>query len=197
MNCRFCNTELKHIFVDLGMSPLANSYLNADEINRMEAFYPLRTYVCDECFLVQLEEFESPENIFSKYAYFSSYSHTWLKHIEKYVNMTITRFGLDQRSQVIEIASNDGYLLQHFRKRNIPILGIEPAANVAKVAQEKGIPTIIKFFGAATARDLVSEGNQADLLIAVNVMPHVPNLNDFIVGMKILLKSQEIGRAHV
>lgn len=192
MNCRFCNAALTHVFVDLGMSPLANSYLNSDTINRMEPFYPLRAFVCSECFLVQLEEFESPEHIFTNYAYFSSYSETWTKHVENYVATMITRFGFNQNSQIVEIASNDGYLLQHFKKKNIPILGIEPAANVAKVAEEKGITTITKFFGTETAKDLVQAGKQADLLIAMNVMPHVPNLNDFVAGMKILLKPDGI-----
>src|SRR5690348_5552078 len=139
--CRFCNTELSQVFIDLGMSPLANSYLNSKDLNKMEPFYPLRTFVCKECLLVQLEEFESPKNIFTNYAYFSSYSQSWLKHAEDYANMAINRFGLGKNSLVIEIASNEGYLLQHFQKRNIPILGIEPAANVAKVAESRGIPT--------------------------------------------------------
>lgn len=192
MNCRFCNEEITHLFVDLGMSPLANSFLSSDALNKMEPFYPLRTFVCKKCLLVQLEEFESPEHIFSNYAYFSSYSQTWLKHIEAFVDMTITKFRLNHNSRVIEIASNDGYLLQYFKKKNIPILGIEPADNVAKVAIEKGIPTIIKFFGSDTAKELVSSDKQADLLIVVNVMPHVPNLNDFIDGMKILTKPSGI-----
>lgn len=192
MNCRFCNAEISHLFVDLGMSPLANSFLSSDALNKMEPFYPLCTFVCKECLLVQLEEFESPEHIFSNYAYFSSYSQTWLKHIEVFVDMTITKFRLNHNSRVVEIASNDGYLLQHFKKKNIPILGIEPADNVAKVAIEKGIPTIINFFGSDTAKELVSSDKQADLLIAVNVMPHVPNLNDFIDGMKILTKPNGI-----
>ncbi|MGI0022573.1 MAG: methyltransferase domain-containing protein [Nitrososphaeraceae archaeon] len=192
MNCRFCNATLTQVFVDLGMSPLANSFLNADELNRVESFYPLRAFVCNECLLVQLEEYESPEHIFTNYVYFSSYSETWLRHVEDYVNTMIKRFGFDKNSQIIEIASNDGYLLQHFKKRNIPILGIEPAANIAKVAEKKGIPTIIKFFGTETAKELVLEGKKADLLLAVNVMPHVPNLKDFIAGMKILLKPSGI-----
>jgi len=192
MNCRFCNEEITHLFVDLGMSPLANSFLSSDALNKMEPFYPLRTFVCKKCLLVQLEEFESPEHIFSNYAYFSSYSQTWLKHIEAFVDMTITKFRLNHNSRVVEIASNDGYLLQYFKKKNIPILGIEPADNVAKVAIEKGIPTIIKFFGSDTAKELVSSDKQADLLIVVNVMPHVPNLNDFIDGMKILTKPSGI-----
>ncbi len=188
MNCRFCNSELTRKFVELGMSPLANSYLRSDQINQMEPYYPLHVFVCSKCLLVQLEEFETPEHIFTNYAYFSSYSQTWVKHAEDYANTVINRFNLDKNSQVIEIASNDGYLLQNFQKRNIPILGIEPAANVAKVAKERGIPTLIKFFGAETANKVSSEGKQADLLIVINVMPHVPNLIDFVKGMKIILK---------
>lgn len=188
MNCRFCNSELTRKFVNLGMSPLANSYLRSDQINQMEPYYPLHAFVCNKCLLVQLEEFETPEHIFTNYAYFSSYSQTWVKHAEDYANTAINRFNLDKNSQVIEIASNDGYLLQNFQKRNIPILGIEPAANVAKVAKEKGIPTLIKFFGVETANKVSSEGKQADLLIVINVMPHVPNLIDFVKGMKIILK---------
>ena len=191
-NCRFCGAELTQVFVDLGMSPLANSFLNSDILNQSEPFYPLRTLVCSGCFLVQLEEFESPENIFTSYAYFSSYSESWLKHAEDYVNMMISRFEFDNNSQIIEIASNDGYLLQYFKKKRIPILGIEPASNVAKVAEERGIPTITKFFGVETAKELVLAGKQADLLLGNNVLAHVPNLNDFVAGMKILLKADGI-----
>ena len=158
--CRFCNTQLNQVFVDLGMSPLANSFLSSDRLDLKEPFYPLQTFVCDNCFLVQLEEFESPENIFSDYAYFSSYSESWLKHAENYVDMIMNRFRFDSNSLVIEIASNDGYLLQYFKKRNIPILGIEPAANIAKVAEEKEIPTLVKFFGVKTANDLSRTGKK-------------------------------------
>lgn len=192
MNCRNCNNKLDNVFADLGMSPLANSYLTADRINHMEAFYPLRTFVCSKCFLVQLDEFEKPENIFSNYAYFSSYSETWLKHVESFVNSTINRFGFNNKNQVIEIASNDGYLLQYFKKQGIPVLGIEPAANVADVAMKNGIPTITKFFGTHTAKELVHDNKTADLLIAINVMPHVPDLHDFIEGMKVLLNPSGI-----
>jgi 2-polyprenyl-3-methyl-5-hydroxy-6-metoxy-1,4-benzoquinol methylase len=188
IHCRYCDSELTQNFIDLGMSPLSNSYLNAEQINKKESFYPLHAFVCNNCLLVQLEEFESPENIFTDYAYFSSYSKTWLEHAQKYVNMMITRFGFDEKSQVIEIASNDGYLLQYFKEKNIPVLGIEPATNVAKVAQEKGIPTLTKFFGEKTAKELVDKGIEADLLLGNNVLAHVPNLNDFIKGMKIILK---------
>jgi len=186
--CRFCATPLKHTFVDLGMSPLANSYLKAEQLRQMEPYYPLHVYICEECYLVQLPEYQSPENIFSDYAYFSSYSESWLKHAKDYTNLMIGRFGFDSQSKVIEIASNDGYLLQYFRERGIPVLGIEPANNVAKAAQDAGIPTIVKFFGTQTAMDLDREGKYADLLIGNNVLAHVPNINDFLKGVKIILK---------
>jgi 2-polyprenyl-3-methyl-5-hydroxy-6-metoxy-1,4-benzoquinol methylase len=188
--CRFCGTRLRHTFVDLGMSPLAESWLKPSQLNQMERFYPLHVYVCEHCFLVQLEEFESPDHIFTEYAYFSSYSETWLQHAKSYVDMTIERFGLNGQSQVVEIASNDGYLLRNFIGKGTKVLGIEPAANVAKVAIERGIPTLVKFFGEETARQLVSERTQADLIVGNNVLPHVPNLNDFVKGMKILLKPE-------
>jgi SAM-dependent methyltransferase len=184
--CRFCRTELTHVFADLGMSPLANSFLSEEELGQMEPFYPLRALVCHECFLVQLEDYETPDAIFSDYAYFSSYSTTWLDHARRYAEMAVDRFGLDDRSQVVELASNDGYLLQYFVERGVPVLGIEPAANVARVAQEKGIRTMVKFFGRATARE-VAAMMRADLLIGNNVLAHVPALNDFVGGMKILL----------
>ena len=190
--CRFCNAELKQVFVDLGMSPLANSFLSLDMLGKKENLYPLRVFVCNHCLLVQLEEFESAENIFTNYAYFSSYSDTWLTHAENYVNMIISRFNFNSKNQIVEIASNDGYLLQFFKKKGIPILGIEPAKNVAKVAEEKGIPTITKFFGTKTAEELASTGKQANLLLGNNVLAHVPNLNDFVSGMKILLKPEGI-----
>jgi C-methyltransferase C-terminal domain/Putative zinc binding domain/Methyltransferase domain len=184
--CRFCGTELTHVFADLGTSPLANSFLSEEELGQMEPFYPLRALVCHECFLVQLEDYETPEAIFSDYAYFSSYSTTWLDHSRRYAEMAVDRFGLDERSQVVELASNDGYLLQYFVELGVPVLGIEPAANVARVAEEKGIRTLVKFFGRATAREVAAMRN-ADLLIGNNVLAHVPDLNDFVGGMKILL----------
>ena len=187
-HCRYCEAELTQNFIDLGMSPLSNSYLNAEQINKKESFYPLHVFVCNNCLLVQLEEFESPQSIFTNYAYFSSYSKTWLEHAQEYVNMMITRFGFDEKSQVIEIASNDGYLLQYFKEKKIPILGIEPAVNVGEVAEKKGIPTIFKFFGTETAKELVKLDKKADLLLGNNVLAHVPNLNDFVKGLKILLK---------
>jgi SAM-dependent methyltransferase len=185
--CRFCSAPVETVFADLGMSPLANSYLPPERANSMEPFYPLRALVCGKCFLVQLEEFETPERIFSDYAYFSSYSSSWLEHSQRYSELMIERFDLGEASHVIEIASNDGYLLQYFHERQIPVLGIEPAANVAKVALQKGIPTLVEFFGRETARSLVAE-SAADLLLGNNVLAHVPDLNDFVAGMKILLK---------
>ena len=185
--CRSCGAPLETVFVDLGASPLANSYLTAAQVNAMEPFYPLRALVCGHCFLVQLEEFESPERIFSDYAYFSSYSSSWLDHCRRYTELVVARFGLDSSSQVVELASNDGYLLQYFKQRGIPVLGIEPAANVAAVAREKGIPTLVEFFGRETARSAAANA-PADLLLGNNVLAHVPDLNDFVAGMKILLK---------
>ncbi|MEO9307227.1 MAG: class I SAM-dependent methyltransferase [Nitrososphaera sp.] len=187
MNCRNCGNTLEHIFADLGMSPLANSYLKEEELNRAELFYPLRAFVCDKCFLVQVEEFERPENIFSNYAYFSSYSETWLNHVKNFAVDAIKRFNLNSKNRIIEIASNDGYLLQYFKNQEISVLGIEPAVNVASVAIKKGIPTITKFFGVNTVKEIISNNIKADLLIAINVVPHVPNLHDFIDGMKLLL----------
>ena len=185
--CRFCGSTLEHVFADLGMSPLANSYLTPEQGNAMEPFYPLRAFVCSRCLLVQLEEFETPDHIFTEYAYFSSYSTSWLEHSKRYVEMVVDRFGLGSDSHVVELASNDGYLLQYFRERQIPVLGIEPAANVAKVALQKGVPTLVEFFGRDTARSLAAE-SAADLIIGNNVLAHVPDLNDFVGGMKILLK---------
>jgi SAM-dependent methyltransferase len=185
--CRFCGAPVEAVFADLGMSPLANSYLPPERANAMEPFYPLRALVCGECFLVQLEQFETPEHIFSDYAYFSSYSSSWLKHSRVYSELMIERFALDASSHVVEIASNDGYLLQYFQERHISVLGIEPAANVAKVALQKGIPTLVEFFGRDTASSLAGESS-ADLLLGNNVLAHVPDLNDFVAGMKILLK---------
>lgn len=192
IRCRFCNNMLKYTFVDLGISPLANSYLTPQDLQRMEPFYPLHVFICESCYLVQLPEFQSPEEIFGNYAYFSSYSKSWLKHARDYTELMIKRFGFDSNSLVIEIASNDGYLLQYFEEKGIPVLGIEPAMNVAKAAQERGIPTIVKFFGEQTATELAAEGRQADVLIGNNVIAHVPNLNDFVKGMTILLKPHGI-----
>ncbi|MBK8047651.1 MAG: methyltransferase domain-containing protein [Anaerolineales bacterium] len=183
--CRFCGAPLDFTFVDLGMSPLCESYLRADQLNRMEPFYPLHVYVCKECFLVQLEQYVSPEEIFVEYAYFSSYADSWLARA--YTAAMIDRFGLGKDSQVVEVASNDGYLLQYFVEQQVPALGIEPAANVAKVAIEKGVPTRVEFFGVACAQQLVKEGIHADLIAGNNVLAQVPDLNDFVAGLQVLL----------
>ena len=190
--CRLCENPLQHIFVDLGASPLANSYLKADQINQMEPFYPLRAYVCTQCYLVQVPVFQSSEAIFGEYAYFSSFSDSWLQHAKAYTESMIERFGFDAGSQVIEIASNDGYLLQYFAERGIPVLGIEPAKNVALAAQTAGIQTLVKFFGYRIAVELTQEDYYADLLIGNNVLAHVPDLNDFVKGMKAILKPQGV-----
>ena len=191
--CRSCRAELSHTFADLGMSPVSNAFLKADQLDRVEPFYPLHAYVCGRCFLVQLEEFESPQRIFNEdYAYFSSYSDTWLEHARRYAEMMIGRFGFGPKSQVIELASNDGYLLQYFKQKGIPVLGIEPSRNVAEAAIAKGISTFVRFFGVETAKALVAQGTRADLLLGNNVLAHVPDLNDFVAGMKIVLKPQGV-----
>jgi hypothetical protein len=186
--CRFCGALLQNTFVDLGMSPLCQTHIEPHQLNHMEPFYPLHAYVCQKCFLVQLEEYVSPKEIFSDYAYFSSYSDSWVAHAKRYVDTVIERFAIDSSKRAMEIASNDGYLLQHFVAKGIPVLGIEPAANVAKVAIEKGIPTTVRFFGVDSAKEIASENGQADLLLGNNVLAHVPNINDFVGGMKILLR---------
>ena len=186
--CRFCATPLRDSFCDLGLSPLSNSYLAAAQLQRMEPFYPLHAYVCSQCFLVQLQEFETPQRIFSDYAYFSSYSDSWLAHAKQYTDTMVGRFRFGAQSQVIELASNDGYLLQYFKEKGIPVLGVEPAVNVAEVALERGIPTRVQFFGVATAEELAREGLCADLLLGNNVLAHVPDINDFVAGMRIALK---------
>jgi SAM-dependent methyltransferase len=190
--CRYCERPLQHTLVDLGMSPLCESYLSQEQLNQMEPFYPLHVYVCGECFLVQLEAYVSAEHIFSDYAYFSSYSSSWVEHARVYTGEMVDRFGLGPRHRVVEVASNDGYLLQHFVARGIPVLGIEPAANVAEVAIRNGIPTRVQFFGEATAREMAAEGRCADLLLGNNVLAQVPDLNDFVEGMKILLKPRGV-----
>ena len=192
INCRFCETPLMHTFADLGMSPLSNSYLKSEDLQKMEPFYPLHVYICENCYLVQLPEFQSPEKIFRDYAYFSSYSETWLNHARAYAQLMIDRFGFTTKSHVIEIASNDGYLLRYFKEKNIPVLGVEPAHNVAQVATAAGIPTMVKFFSVETAKELVNEGKQADLLVGNNVLAHVPDLNNFVEGMKIVLKPRGV-----
>jgi SAM-dependent methyltransferase len=186
--CRFCGAALEHTFVNLGKSPLCESYLAAEQLNQMEPFYPLHVYVCAECWLVQLQQYVTGEEIFTEYAYFSSYSDSWLAHSRRYAEQMLRELSLTSESQVIEVASNDGYLLQYFVERGVPSLGIEPAANVAKVAVEKGVPTLVKFFGVATAEELKREGTQADLLLGNNVLAQVDDLNDFVAGLKIALK---------
>ena len=184
MHCRFCGEPLSHVFADLGASPLSNSYLRPTQLAAKEPFYPLTVYVCERCFLVQLDPIETPEAIFSDYAYFSSYSESWLEHARRYCAAMIERLRLGPQSQVIEIASNDGYLLQFFAQAGIPVLGIEPAANVAEVARAKGVETMVAFFGTVTAQTLP----KADLLLGNNVLAHVPDINDFVYGLRIALK---------
>jgi hypothetical protein len=174
------------------MSPLCESYLRPDQLNQMEPFYPLHAFVCENCFLVQLEEYVSPDHIFSEYAYFSSYADSWLEHCRHYTDQMLDRFALNGQSLVVEIASNDGYLLQYFAEKKIPVQGIEPAANVAQVALQKGVPTLVQFFGAQLAAELAREERQADLLVGNNVLAQVPNLCDFVAGMKILLKPRGV-----
>jgi len=186
--CRLCGSELEHSFVDLGMSPLCESFLQRDQLDTMEPYFPLHALVCGNCFLVQLKQYVSPEQIFGEYAYFSSYSTTWVEHAKAYCHMMTQRFGLGPNSLVVELASNDGYLLQHFRPLGVPVLGVEPAANVAKVAIEKGIATRVAFFGVQLAQELAGEGMQADVIIGNNVLAQVPDLNDFVAGMRLLLK---------
>ena len=190
--CRFCGSPLRQTLVDLGLSPLCESYVAADRLDRMEPFYPLHVYVCETCLLAQLEEFVSPEEIFTEYAYFSSYADSWLRHAKDYADMAVRRFGLDAGDLVVELASNDGYLLQYFIEKGIPVLGIEPARNVAKAAIEKGVPTLVEFFGAGLAEKLAADGRQADLVVGNNVLAQVPALNDFVRGVKVLLKPEGV-----
>ncbi len=190
--CRFCDTELKHVFVDLGMSPLCESYVPSEKLNSMEPFFPLVVYVCEKCFLVQLDEYVAPEEIFTEYAYFSSYADSWVEHARIYADAMIERFGYNSESLVVELASNDGYLLQHFVAKDVPVLGVEPAANVAKTAIGKGIPTEVQFFGVKFAEELAGRGKHADLLLGNNVLAQVPDVNDFVQGMKILLKADGV-----
>ena len=185
--CRFCRAPLERTFVDLGMSPLCQTHIEPHQLGHPETFYPLHTYVCDICRLVQLEEFVAPKDIFSDYAYFSSYSDSWVAHAERYVEAVTERFGLNQHSLVVELASNDGYLLQHFVRRGVRCLGVEPAANVATIAIDRGIPTETEFFGRAVASNLKGKHGAPNLLLGNNVLAHVPDLNDFVGGIKILL----------
>jgi len=190
--CRLCHGGLRHAFVDMGVLPLANSYLRVEQLGYPEPMYPLRAFVCGDCFLVQLEEAASPEQLFSEYPYLSSCSESWLQHAREYVEMVVGRFGMDGRSQIVEVGSNDGYLLQYFKEKRMPVLGIEPAADVAAVALRRGIPTLVKFFGQQTARGVAGEWGCADLLVGNNVLAHVHDLYDFVQGMKILLKPRGI-----
>jgi SAM-dependent methyltransferase len=192
LTCRFCSSPLQTSFADLGASPLANSYLERDQLAQPEVFYPLHARVCGSCFLVQLPELAAPEQIFSDYAYFSSFSDSWLEHARRYAEAMVERFGLGAEHRVLEIASNDGYLLRWFHDKGIPVLGIEPAANVAAAAEARGIPTRIRFFGEAAATDLVEEGFTADLLVGNNVLAHVPALNDFCRGLATILAPEGI-----
>lgn len=189
--CRFCGGSLER-FVDLGMSPLCESFLSAAQLNQMEPFYPLNVFVCPECFLAQLQEYVAPREIFSEYAYFSSYSDAWLEHARRYVETAVSRFGLGPRSQVVELASNDGYLLQYFVERKIPALGIDPAANVARAARERGVETLVDFFDATLAARLAAEGRKADLIIGNNVLAQVPDINAFVAGIALLLKPEGV-----
>jgi len=194
MNCRHCNTELKDVFVDLGYSPISNDMLRLEDLNRMEAYYPLKVYVCPNCYLVQLDEFKKAEEIFSQdYTYFSSYSKTWVKHTREYVEMMIDRFSFDENSLVTEIASNDGCLLKNFVDHDIPVLGVEPTANTAEKANEIGVKTIVEFFSTDLAnKRFLNQGKRADLIIGNNVLAHVPDINDFVQGMKIALNEEGI-----
>ena len=189
MHCKLCDTQLTHTFCDLGLSPLANAYLSETQLSQTEPFYPLHVYVCSQCLLVQLPSLPTPTEMFSDYAYFSSYSSTWLEHCKKYAHLATARFSLNSSSQVIELASNDGYLLQYFKEEGIPVLGIEPAKNIAVVANAKGIRTLPHFFGCDFAKQITEK---ADLLIGNNVLAHVPDLKDFVSAMKLILKPQGV-----
>lgn len=193
MQCRFCNQPLSHVFIDLINSPASNSFLNKEELDEPETFFPLKVFTCDNCFLVQVDEYKKSDAIFdSNYVYFSSYSKSWLQHAKNYSDLMTQRFGYNKDSLVVEIASNDGYLLQYFKEKNIPVLGIEPTANTAEVAQNKGINSIVDFFGVRLANKLVNDNIKADLLLGNNVLAHVPDIVDFVSGMKIILKDDGV-----
>jgi C-methyltransferase C-terminal domain/Putative zinc binding domain/Methyltransferase domain len=189
-SCRFCSAPLNLKMVDLGMSPLCESFLRPEQTARMEPFFPLGVFVCERCYLVQLEAFVAPDEIFSEYAYFSAYSLAWVEHARRYVEMIRERLGLESKDLVVELASNDGYLLQHFGGTGVEALGIDPAANVARAAEQRGVPTVVAFFGRALARQLVEEGKRASLIVGNNVLAQVPDLNDFVGGVKILLRDR-------
>jgi C-methyltransferase C-terminal domain/Putative zinc binding domain/Methyltransferase domain len=186
-HCRFCEAPLELTMVDLGKSPLCESFLPADRLEAMEPFFPLHVRVCERCWLAQLPSFVPPAEIFEEYAYFSAYSESWVEHARRYVEMITERLGLTAESFVVELASNDGYLLQHFVSEGIPVLGIDPAANVAKAAEERGVPTLVEFFGRELAGDLVAQRGHADLVLGANVLAQVPDLNDFVAGVAVLL----------
>ncbi|MEJ7822560.1 MAG: class I SAM-dependent methyltransferase [Chitinophagaceae bacterium] len=194
MNCRFCRTHLTNVFIDLNNSPASNSFLTVDQLNEPEIFYPLKVFICDKCYLVQVDEYKKSDAIFSNdYVYFSSFSTSWLAHAKRYVDMMAERFGYNENSLVIELASNDGYLLQYFKERNIPVMGIEPTANTAEVAIEKGIKTVVEFFTAELADRFANDWNvKADLLLGNNVLAHVPDIVDFVLGMKLILKEDGV-----
>ncbi len=190
--CRFCGEPLRETFVDLGLSPLCETYIDPVKLSAPESFYPLHSFVCEKCFLVQLPEHVGAREIFEEYAYFSSYSDSWLAHAQDYVESISNRMGLGGHSSVVEVASNDGYMLQYFKAKGIPALGIEPAKNVAQVAIAKGIPTVTSFFGQRLARELASGGKRADLLLGNNVLAHVPDINDFVAGLKLMLRPEGV-----
>jgi 2-polyprenyl-3-methyl-5-hydroxy-6-metoxy-1,4-benzoquinol methylase len=193
MNCRFCSQKLNHVLIDLVNSPPSNSYLKREQLNEPEVYFPLKIYVCESCFLVQVDEYKKSSDIFnSEYAYFSSYSSTWLEHAKKYTEMMIERFQLTGTSKVTEIASNDGYLLQYFKEKHIVVLGIEPTENTAKISRDKGITTIIDFFSSRLAESLAIQNNKSDVLLGNNVLAHVPDINDFVEGLKIALKEKGV-----
>src|SRR5688572_820561 len=193
MKCRFCKEEIQNVFIDLVNSPASNSFLRKEELNEPETFYPLKVFTCNNCFLVQVDEYKKSDAIFnSDYVYFSSYSTSWLKHAKEYTSKMIDRFRFNEKSQVIEVASNDGYLLQYFKERNVPVLGIEPTANTAEVAIGKGIETMTRFFGKELATELVARNKKADLLLGNNVLAHVPDILDFVGGMKIVLAEEGV-----
>jgi len=187
-SCRLCAASLRTTFVDLGKSPLCESFLRAEDLNRMEPFYPLHAWVCDECFLVQLEEYVSGHDIFTEYAYFASFSDSWLAHVRRYADMITERLGLGPTSRVIEVGSNDGYLLQWFVAKGIPVLGIDPAVNVVEKAVARGVPSLARLFTTGLARELAAEGTQGDLVCGKNVMAQVTDLNDFVEGLRVILK---------
>ena len=195
--CRLCAAALQRVFVDLGTTPLCESFVTAARYAEVEPHYALRAYVCGSCFLVQLEALVAPSEIFTEYAYFSSYSATWVEHARRYTDMAVERFSLDARSLVVELGSNDGYLLQHFVARGIPVLGIDPAGNVALAARERRVPTLVRFFGASAARELARDGRQADLIAANNVLAQVPDLHDFVAGIARLLKPRGVSTIEV